>query len=170
MVNTLSMFTQPITMVHSHVSYGTLDQCRRLPFCPGGISMGRGVSFNFTFGLKEGILPIYSSLLLSLLSWAFWRSCNCLGSTTHSGPTPLTCLTQYTLGSQSCFTTTNSWSLKWSWILLWPLGWLHDKTKLPSGMDSSFSPILRALCSALLLMLFNACWFAAWINFWCFCS
>ena len=59
-------------------------------------------SFNFTLGVKEGtlgILPTSLLLMLSLLSWAFWRSCNCLQFTTHSGLTPLTGLIHYTLGS-----------------------------------------------------------------------
>ena len=50
------------------------------------------------------------------------------------------------------FTTTNSMSLKLSWISFQPSGQSHNKTKLPSRMGSSFPSVLRALCSAL----FNA--------------
>ena len=114
------------------------------PFAQVGYLWMWGYSFDLICGLKEGISPISSSLVVSFSLWAFWRSCNCLQFLIHSRLTPLTGLMQYTLGSQSCSTTENSWSSKWSWILLWPLEWSHNKTKLPSGMDNSFPSVLRA--------------------------
>ena len=57
MVNTLNMLIQPITMAHSHAGYGTLDKCRWLSFCLGGISLGIGCFiFQFNFRVKRGYI------------------------------------------------------------------------------------------------------------------
>ena len=71
MVNTLSMATQPITMVHSHAGYGLWTAVEGHPFAWVAYLWIWGVSFNLTLGLKEGILPTSLSPALSLKSWGF---------------------------------------------------------------------------------------------------
>ena len=90
MVNILNMITQPITTVDFHTGYGTVDQCGRSPFYLGDIFITVGGSFNLTLALNEGILPISSSLVVSLSLWAFSRSCHFLWFTICSGLIPLT--------------------------------------------------------------------------------
>ena len=83
-------------------------------------------SFNLTLGLKEGTLGTLSIpllLLLSLSSWAFWRSCNCLWFMTLSGLTPLTGLIWYTFGPS----TRPNYPLGWTVLFLqfWEHSILH---------------------------------------------
>ena len=133
----------------------------------------RGDLFVFGFGLKEGTCDP------SWLSWglvgppSFWvlpRSWSWHQLTTHTEPLPLTGIMQYTFGSGHLPTTTNSSFFYLSWILLWPSGWSHNKTKFPSGISSNFWFNLLVLLCMLCQMLLNVHLFAAHTNSYCCCT